>query len=111
MQNADDATVATTEAARGFILQATYRVENGAPVVHLYGVLEGGGSFLVRDRREIPRFYVRREDAARARELGAARQLETARRTFDGERVVRVGVAVPPDTPPLRDRLDHPRIR
>ena len=111
MQNADDATVATTEAARGFILQATYRVENGAPVVHLYGVLEGGGSFLVRDRREIPRFYVRREDAARARELGAARQLETARRTFDGERVVRVGVAVPPDTPPLRDRLQEHGIR
>ena len=111
MQNADDATGATTEAARGFILQATYRIENGAPVVHLYGVLEGGGSFLVRDRREIPHFYVRREDAARARELVAARQLETARRTFDGERVVRVEVAVPPDTPPLRDRLQEHGIR
>ena len=107
MQNADDATVATTEAARGFILQATYRIENGAPVVHLYGVLEGGGSFLVRDRREIPHFYVRREDAARARELGAARQLDTPQRTFDGGRVVRVEVAVPPDTPPLRDRLQE----
>ena len=111
MQNADRATVAATEAARGFVLQATYRIENGAPVVHLYGVLEGGGTFLVRDGRETPHFYVRGADAARARELGAARQRDTARRTFDGEPVVRVEVAVPPDTPPLRDRLQEHGIR
>ena len=111
MRNADDATAATPEAARGFILQATYHIENGAPVVHLYGVLEGGGTFLVRDRREIPHFYVRRGDAARARDLGAARQIDTPRRTFDGERVVRVEVAVPPDAPPLRDRLQEHGIR
>ena len=111
MQNPDRATVATTEAARGFVLQATYRIENGAPVVHLYGVLEGGGTFLVRDGRETPHFYVRRADAARARELGAARQRDAARRTFDGEPVVRVEVAVPPDAPPLRDRLQEHGIR
>ena len=111
MRNADDATAATPEAARGFILQATYRIKNGAPVVHLYGVLEGGGTFLVRDRREIPHFYVRRGDAARARDLGAARQIDTPRRTFDGDRVVRVEVAVPPDAPPLRDRLQEHGIR
>ncbi len=111
MQNADSATAATTKAARGFVLQATYRIENGAPVVHLHGVLEGGGTFLVRDGRETPHFYVRRADAVRARELGAARQRDTARRTFDGEPVVRVEVAVPPDTPPLRDRLQEHGIR
>ena len=111
MQNGDDATGAARDAARGFILQASYRVHDGAPVVHLYGVLERGGTFLVRDRREVPHFYVRREDAARARDLGAARQLETALRTFDGEPVVRVEVAAPPDTPPLRDRLQQHGIR
>ncbi len=101
----------TASAARGFILQATYRIHDGAPVVHLYGVLEQGGTFLVRDRREVPRFYIRREDAARARELGAGRQRDSARRTFDGEPVVRVEVAVPQDTPPLRDRLHDHGIR
>ena len=111
MPIADETTGRATEAARGFVLQATYRIENGAPVVHLYGVLEGGGTFLVRDGREVPYFYVRREDAARARELGAARQRDTARRTFDGGPVVRVEVAVPPDTPPLRDRLQEQGIR
>ena len=111
MPVADDTTGGTTGAARGFILQASYRIRDGAPVVHLYGVLEGGGTFLVRDGRETPHFYIRREDAARARDLGAARQRDTARRTFDGGPVVRVEVAVPPDTPPLRDRLQEHGIR
>jgi len=34
---------------RGFILHPTYRVESGRPVVHLFGRLETGESFLVRD--------------------------------------------------------------
>ena len=92
-------------AARGFILQASYRVQNGSPVVHLFGALEDGGTFLVRDRRQVPHFYVRRRDAGRAYRLGATRQFETARKTFAGEAVVRVDIAVPQDTVPLRERL------
>lgn len=111
MPVADESTGGAPEVARGFILQATYRIQDGAPVVHLYGILESGGTFLVRDGRETPHFYVRRADAARARELGAARQRGTARRTFDGGAVVRVEVAVPPDAPPLRDRLQEHGIR
>ena len=37
----------------GFILQPTYRLEGGRPVVHLYGTLEGGQSFLVRFDTEV----------------------------------------------------------
>ena len=91
--------------ARGFILQASYRVQNGAPVVHLFGALEDGGTFLVRDRRQIPHFYVLRRDAERAYRLGATRQFETTKKTFAGEAVLRVDIAVPQDTVPLRDRL------
>ena len=90
---------------RGFVLQASYRVHDGAPVVHLYGMLQGGGSFLIRDRRQTPSFHIRRSDAALAWTLGATRQRETARTTFEGERVLRIDVAVPQDAPPLRDRL------
>ena len=57
---------------RGFILQPTYRVEDGKPVVHLYGTLEDGRSFLVRDRRTVPHFYVERTRAEEARALGAS---------------------------------------
>ena len=91
--------------ARGFVLQASYRVHDGVPVVHLYGMLEGGGSFLVRDRRQTPSFHIRRRDAALARTLGATRQHETASTTFEGDRVLRIDVAIPQDAPPLRDRL------
>ncbi|MCY3813684.1 MAG: DNA polymerase II [Gammaproteobacteria bacterium] len=93
------------EPVRGFILQASYRIHDGAPVVHLYGVLEDGGTFLVRDRRQTPSFHIRRSDAALAWTLGATRQIETARTTFAGDRVLRVDVGVPQDAPPLRDRL------
>jgi DNA polymerase-2 len=91
---------------RGFILQPTYRIEAGRPVVHLYGTLESGGSFLVRDTRQTPHFWIRAADVERARQLGAeAREEAAERRTMDDEPVRRVEVATPPDVPPLRDRL------
>ncbi|MDY0066462.1 MAG: DNA polymerase II [Steroidobacteraceae bacterium] len=95
--------------ARGFILQASYRVivePDGSriPVVHLYGRLEGGGAFLVRDDRRRPHFYVRRADAARAALLGV-RCLPDERRTFEGVAVSRIEAATPSDVPQLRERL------
>jgi len=103
-----DTTTGNEGPARGFILQASYRTERtgrSAPVVHLYGILERGGTFLVRDHRQSPHFFVRRRDAGRAYRQGATRQSETALRTFAGERVVRVDVGVPADTVALRERL------
>jgi len=90
---------------RGFILHPTYRIEGGRPVVHLYGRLEGGGSFLVRDDRLQPYFFVRAADAEAARTAGAAPLAETGLKTMRGDPVLRVEVPTPPDTPPLRDRL------
>jgi DNA polymerase-2 len=96
--------------ARGFILQASYRVVTGEdgvrrPVVHLYGRLENGATFLVRDNRQRPHFYVRAVDAARARELGADPAEPADRRTFHGAPACRVSAPTPSDVPPLRDRL------
>ena len=34
---------------RGFILQPTYRIESGRPVVHLYGRLESGESITIKN--------------------------------------------------------------
>jgi DNA polymerase-2 len=94
---------------RGFIFQASYRVVTGptgarAPVVYLYGRLEDGGTFLVRDDRQRPHFYVHAADGERARSLGAA-PLRSAKRTFGGAPVARVEVDAPSDVPALRDRL------
>ena len=96
---------------RGFVLQPTYRVEAGRPVVHLYGRLEDERTFLVRDGRETPHFYVEATDAARAREQGARRQVSTDRVALGGAPVVRVEVPTPADTPPLRERLARAGIR
>ena len=61
---------------RGFITQANYRVvtqPDGRPrsIIYLYGRLEDGTTFLVRDNRQRPFFYVREVDADRARTAGA----------------------------------------
>lgn len=91
---------------RGFILQSTYRVEAAKPVIIIYGRLESGGSFLIRDTRQVPAFYIRSSDADRARQLGAAvREEAPPRTTFRGDAVVRIEVALPQDVPPLRGRL------
>lgn len=93
----------------GFILQATYRVVNGergpVPVVYLYGRSAGGATFLVRDDRQRPHFYIRQADVEAARACGARDIEPTKRMNFAGERVARVSVAVPGDVPDLRDRL------
>jgi DNA polymerase II len=95
---------------RGFILQASYRVlpEPGGPrvpVVHIYGRLEDGGTFLVRDYRQRPHFYIRTVDAERARAVGAPEPEPTDKRTFDAAPVSRLQVETPPDVPGLRQRL------
>src|SRR5262249_27186069 len=95
---------------RGVILQASYRVvtQSGGrriPVVHLYGHLEDGGTFLVRDDRQQPHFYIHSSDAAQARQLGASEPKATAKRDFAGAPVSRIDVGIPGDVPPLRDRL------
>jgi DNA polymerase-2 len=94
---------------RGFILQATYRVtgpdDRRVPVVYLYGRLEDGSTFRVRDDRRRPCFYIRSTDAERAARLGAPAPEPTDRKTFGGAPVARIEVAAPSDVPPLRDRL------
>lgn len=94
----------------GFILQPTYRITAGRAVVHLYGRLETGQTFLVRDDREVPHFFIRQGDALRARALYDGPILPTERRSLAGEPVSRVEVRTPPDTPPLRQRLQQAGI-
>ncbi|MCR9279485.1 MAG: DNA polymerase II [Pseudomonadaceae bacterium] len=91
-------------AVTGFILQASYRISAGVPVLHLYGRLDNGESFLVRDFRQRPRFFIRAADAQAALNLGAPSSA-TPMRSFAGEALRQVEVGVPPDVPALRDSL------
>jgi DNA polymerase-2 len=95
---------------RGVVLQVSYRITTGragerTPVVYVYGRVPDGGTFLVRDRRHRPHFYVRTVDAARAGVIVKRAPAATAKRTFAGEPVSRIEVEVPGDVPELRERL------
>jgi DNA polymerase II len=95
---------------RGFILQSSYRVLTGrdgnrVPVVHLYGRLEDGATFLVRDRRPRPHFYIKAQDLERARAVGIPAPQATDQRTFEGSPVLRLQAQIPGDVPAIRDRL------
>ena len=95
---------------RGFILQASYRVVSDSggrriPVVHLYGRLDDGGTFLVRDGRQHPQFYILTAAAERARQLGAPTPEPIDKRSFSGAAVARIQMQTPADVPGLRDRL------
>jgi DNA polymerase-2 len=95
---------------RGFILQASYRVQTGSngarvPVIHVYGRLEDGGAFLLRDDRQRAHFYIRAADVERARGLRTPTPLPTDQHTFAGEPVCRIEAGEPGDIPAIRDRL------
>jgi DNA polymerase-2 len=92
---------------RGFILTPTYRLRNGIPEIHLYGVLETGQPFLILEDRQRPHFFVRQSDAARLRQIApSVNTEETDLRTFNGDAALRVVAAIPADVPPLRARLE-----
>jgi DNA polymerase-2 len=96
--------------ARGFILQSTYRIATRpdglrVPVIHCYGRFEDGHSFLIRDDRQRPYFFIRAADAASALAAGAPAPVHCDWRTFDGAPTCRIEAAVPGDVPGVRDRL------
>jgi len=95
--------------AHGFILQASYRVSvahrRRVPVVHLYGRLDDGKTFLVRDDRQHPHFYIRAQDVARVLPLGVPEPQPTTKRSFDGASVCCIEVSTPHDVPDIRNRL------
>lgn len=89
----------------GFIFQCSYVLEKkGRPVIVLYGRLSDGRTFLIRESRQIPCFYVRQEDV-HVEPLASTKILTSGSKTFDGYPASRVEVIKPSDVPPIRDRL------
>ncbi|MCB1033387.1 MAG: DNA polymerase II [Acidobacteria bacterium] len=91
---------------RGLVLQATYRLREGLPVVYLSGCLEDGRTFLVKDDRLRPYFYIRRcdGDLVRRRE-GLSPQPSTMRVLRSDEPTMKVEVTTPAEVTALRKRL------
>ena len=92
--------------ARGYVLQPTYRVRDGRPVVQLFGRLEDGRAFLVEDRRGRPYFFAGPPESARRALAGRPVEISEGPWTdLGGAPVVRVEAGIPGDVPPLREVL------
>ncbi|MEN8184731.1 MAG: DNA polymerase II, partial [Myxococcota bacterium] len=91
----------------GLILQPSYRIRSGRPVIQLYGRLADGDAFLVEDDRFRPYFFVERRDLARLPSEVAERAEPCELRSLAGEPLARLEVCLPGDVPPLRARLEQ----
>ena len=76
-------------------------------MVRLCGRLENGDTFLIRDDRQTPHFFVRADALAAAEpsDWRGAWLSPSDERGFQGEATRRVSVPIPADAPPVRDRL------
>ena len=83
----------------GFLLQPTYRVRGGVPVVQLYGRLEDGRAFQIEDDRFRPYFFVRAADAELLRGDPRAVIERSELRSFAGHALVRVEAPVAQPAP------------
>ena len=105
----------------GFVLQATYRIQSSVPVVYIYGRFDDGATFEIRDTRQIPTFYLPREEAKKLvadvtdptlAVLGvqAARLAATDKVDFLGQRLSKVEVGIPADAQKVRDWLHEKKV-
>ncbi|MCK4411953.1 MAG: DNA polymerase II [Candidatus Eisenbacteria sp.] len=100
---------------RGFILDATYRIERGRPVIHLFGVGDDGETFAVRDTRVRPTFFIESEQVPAAEAVlrtfrggsqgGYPAFVSDRWQTLAGRPASELAVAIPSDVPQLREAL------
>ena len=90
---------------RGLVIQPTYRIRGGVPIVQLYGRLESGEAFQVEDDRFRPYFFVPSVAADAVRDHRDVELEDTLLRDLHGTPVTRVTVPVPAAVVPLRERL------
>ena len=89
----------------GFLLQPTYRLEDGRPVVQLYGRIPDGPAFLVEDDRFRPYAFVARDAEARLRREIGVHVEPSPLRDFAGRALLRVETKTPAAIARLRERL------
>ena len=98
-----------TNTYKGFLLQTNYRIENNTPVLYLYGRLENNQSFLIRETRQQPHFFLRDKDVGHP-ELRSKKLARSDYKTMDGLPATKLKFNTPQDMQSLRDRLHQQQI-
>lgn len=91
---------------RGFLVNTSFVLESGTPILRLYGRSEDGRVFLARERRFRPYFFVDARQSDRA-----PHAQPSGLRTLLGEPVARVQVAQPASMSQLVDTLEAKGVR
>jgi DNA polymerase-2 len=94
---------------KGLIIHPTYRTGNGKSLVHLYGRLENGESFLTINEFR-PYFYIKKSDLNAALDIEPLEFKETDFVTFAKENVVKIFTQYPSDVADLRRKLQEKDI-
>ena len=95
----------------GIILQPTYRLRSGVPVVRLFGRLDDGGPFLIEDDRFRPYFFLRTRDLEKLKNREGL-TIEVGRLVdLEGQKVARIGFEDPAELPRWRQRLEKSGTR
>ncbi len=97
-------------ALKGYIVDASYIVEDDGAYVYLYGRLENGESFLTINKYK-PYFFIRQADTQKARALIKGTKYEnavfedTSFKNFSNKLVTKITLLNPKDVPDLRKLL------
>ena len=87
---------------QGTILQATYRVHENVPVVYIFGRLTDDRTFTIKHSLQRPHFYVPQDQR---QHVLRAQVSASDFKSFDNQALAKVEVAIPQDTPGVRDAL------
>src|SRR3989344_2429762 len=94
---------------KGFVVYPTYKIIEGKAYVCLFGRLENGESFLTINYFR-PYFYIKKEDLELAKEIAKFDLKESNFVNFNGDKVVKIILDLPPDVPKLRRKFEENRI-
>ncbi|USN45187.1 MAG: DNA polymerase II [Candidatus Woesearchaeota archaeon] len=94
----------------GFIVDKTYRVENGKTIILLFGRLSDGRSFVTRNAYA-PYFFIKQEDEKAAKEILSSTTTFTGTETttltsFDEKTVCKISFSETKDVARIRDELE-----
>ncbi|MBN1377540.1 DNA polymerase II [Candidatus Woesearchaeota archaeon] len=92
---------------KGYIVDSNYKYEKDKNIIHLYGRLENGESFLVK-KEYGPYFYIKKNDKNKLEKLKIEDEIETEEtdmKNFNDEEVVRIITTKPKYVKEIREKL------